>query len=196
MFEIEFPIFAFSHCRDVVAAVSRAGGFGVLGALAFSPAQLELELSWIDANVDGKPYGVDTVIPAKYVGRDEGDLNRDTPDLSVGKVGPRQRLGNQIAERLPPVERVLLGPPVRPIVRLIGPAERDATAAALVEQCNLRARRAYIHGKDVRGHQDNSLPPAPRLRPCRRDAALFVATTRGVLPSGGRLGDDFRHLGR
>ncbi len=37
MFEIEFPIFAFSHCRDVVAAVSRAGGFGVLGALAFGP---------------------------------------------------------------------------------------------------------------------------------------------------------------
>ena len=34
-FGIEFPIFAFSHCRDVVAAVSKAGGFGVLGALAF-----------------------------------------------------------------------------------------------------------------------------------------------------------------
>ena len=44
-FGIEFPIFAFSHCRDVVAAVSRAGGMGVLGALAFSPAQLEIELS-------------------------------------------------------------------------------------------------------------------------------------------------------
>ncbi len=84
MFEIEFPIFAFSHCRDVVAAVSRAGGFGVLGALAFSTEQLELELSWIDDNVDGKPYGVDTVIPAKYVGRDEGDLNRD----QLGKLIP------------------------------------------------------------------------------------------------------------
>ena len=36
-FNIEFPIFAFSHCRDVVAAVSKAGGFGVLGALAFTP---------------------------------------------------------------------------------------------------------------------------------------------------------------
>ena len=58
---IEFPIFAFSHCRDVVAAVSKAGGFGVLGALAFSPDQLEIELSWIDEHVDGKPYGVDFV---------------------------------------------------------------------------------------------------------------------------------------
>ncbi len=67
---IEFPIFAFSHCRDVVAAVSRAGGLGVLGAVAYSPEQLELELKWIDEHVDGKPYGVDTVIPAKYIGKD------------------------------------------------------------------------------------------------------------------------------
>ena len=27
---IEFPMVAFSHCRDVVAAVSKAGGMGVL----------------------------------------------------------------------------------------------------------------------------------------------------------------------
>jgi len=77
LLDIEFPIFAFSHCRDVVAAVSRAGGFGVLGALAFSAEQLELELQWIDENVDGKPYGVDTVIPASYVGRDQGELSRE-----------------------------------------------------------------------------------------------------------------------
>ena len=43
---IELPIFAFSHCRDVVAAVSKAGGYGVLGALAYAPDQLEIELSW------------------------------------------------------------------------------------------------------------------------------------------------------
>jgi len=61
---IEFPIFAFSHCRDVVVAVSRAGGLGVLGALAFSPAELEQELLWIDAHIDGKPYAVDVVMPA------------------------------------------------------------------------------------------------------------------------------------
>ncbi len=73
-FGIEFPIFAFSHCRDVVAAVSKAGGMGVLGALAFSPEQLELELKWIDGHVDGKPYGVDVVIPASYVGKQQGGL--------------------------------------------------------------------------------------------------------------------------
>ena len=68
-FGIEFPIFAFSHCRDVVAAVSRAGGLGVLGALAFTPEELEIELKWIDDNIDGKPYGVDLVMPANYIGK-------------------------------------------------------------------------------------------------------------------------------
>ena len=68
---IEFPLFAFSHCRDVVAAVSKAGGYGVLGALAFSPDQLEIELTWIDEHVDGKPYGVDFAMPEKFVGKGE-----------------------------------------------------------------------------------------------------------------------------
>src|SRR5579863_10047452 len=60
---VEFPLFAFSHCRDVVAAVSRAGGFGVLGATTHSPETIEQELKWIDDHVDGKPYGVDVLIP-------------------------------------------------------------------------------------------------------------------------------------
>ena len=73
MFGIEYPIFAFTHCRDVVAAVSKAGGMGVLGAVGFSPEQLEIELDWIDEHVDGKPYGVDTVMPQKAVDVEGGD---------------------------------------------------------------------------------------------------------------------------
>lgn len=60
------PIFAFSHCRDVVAEATRAGGFGVLGASTFSPEQLEVELAWIDDKVGDRPYGVDVIIPVKY----------------------------------------------------------------------------------------------------------------------------------
>src|SRR4051794_19795584 len=60
---VDFPLFAFSHCRDVVAAVSRAGGFGVLGGATFTPESLEVELQWIDEHVDGKPYGVDILVP-------------------------------------------------------------------------------------------------------------------------------------
>src|SRR3954451_4199269 len=70
---IEFPIFAFTHCRDVVAAVSRAGGFGVLGAVGFTPEQLKTELEWIDEHIGDKPYGVDIVIPGKYEGMGELD---------------------------------------------------------------------------------------------------------------------------
>ena len=64
---IDVPIFAFSHCRDVVAAVTNAGGFGVLGATAHSPARLEIDLAWIDDQVGGRPYGVDLLLPAKFV---------------------------------------------------------------------------------------------------------------------------------
>ncbi|MCE4071516.1 MULTISPECIES: nitronate monooxygenase [Pseudomonas] len=66
MLDIELPIFAFSHCRDVVAEVSRAGGMGVLGIAGFTPERLEEELAWIDAHCAGKPYGVDILIPNRY----------------------------------------------------------------------------------------------------------------------------------
>ncbi|MFC4586406.1 NAD(P)H-dependent flavin oxidoreductase [Sphaerisporangium corydalis] len=119
MFGIELPIFAFSHCRDVVAAVSRAGGMGVLGALYFTPEELEMELKWIDDHVDGKPYGVDVVMPATYAG---ADLGVDSPEELVGRLqgmipeGHRAFVENLLAEHgVPPLAsgadagRVLLG---------------------------------------------------------------------------------------
>jgi NAD(P)H-dependent flavin oxidoreductase YrpB (nitropropane dioxygenase family) len=83
-FGIDFPLFAFSHCRDVVAAVSNAGGFGVLGATAFTPDQLDQELSWIDDHVGGNSYGVDLIVPAKFEGKGEklapGELASRIPE--------------------------------------------------------------------------------------------------------------------
>ena len=78
MLGIEFPLLAFSHCRDVVAAVSRAGGMGVFGAVRYSPEQLRQELTWIDAHCGGKPYGVDLIVPNQFEGKGE---ERDTVDL-------------------------------------------------------------------------------------------------------------------
>ena len=75
MFGIDVPIFAFSHCRDVIAAVCKAGGMGVLGAVAHSPEQLEIDLDWIEAEIGDRPYGVDLIVPAKYAGSDEGGLS-------------------------------------------------------------------------------------------------------------------------
>ena len=68
MFDIEFPLVAFSHCRDVVAAVSKAGGMGVLGAVGHTPEMLEQDLKWIDEHIDGKPYGVDILVPTTFEG--------------------------------------------------------------------------------------------------------------------------------
>jgi len=74
---IDIPIFAFSHCRDVVAAVSKAGGLGVLGAVSHTPEQLEIDLRWIEEEVGDKPYGVDLIVPAKYGGDSDGGYTLD-----------------------------------------------------------------------------------------------------------------------
>lgn len=72
MLGIELPLVAFSHCRDVVAAVTNAGGFGVLGASMHTPEQLEHELAWVDDHVNGRPYGADILVPEKFAGKGEG----------------------------------------------------------------------------------------------------------------------------
>ena len=112
---IEFPIFAFSHCRDVVAAVTNAGGIGVLGALAFSPEQLELELKWIDEHVNGKSYGVDVVIPASHVGSGFEDAGALLPKL-------QEMVPQETKEWIDGVLDELGVPPL--------PTEVDAAAAA------------------------------------------------------------------
>jgi len=71
MLGIEFPLLAFSHCRDVVAAVSKVGGMGVFGAVNLPPERLKEELTWIDDHVDGMPYGIDLIVPNKFEGKGE-----------------------------------------------------------------------------------------------------------------------------
>jgi NAD(P)H-dependent flavin oxidoreductase YrpB (nitropropane dioxygenase family) len=89
MFGIDVPILAFTHCRDVVVAVSKAGGMGVLGAVGHSDRQLEVDLDWIESELGGgQPYGVDLIVPAKYAGSDEGGLK--IADL-VGMIPTQHR---------------------------------------------------------------------------------------------------------
>ena len=71
MFDVEFPLLAFSHCRDVVAAVTNAGGLGVFGAVNLPPDRLQEELAWIDREVSGRPYGVDLIVPNALHGKGE-----------------------------------------------------------------------------------------------------------------------------
>jgi len=138
---IEFPIFAFSHCRDVVAAVSRAGGLGVLGALVFPPEQLEIELKWIDEHVDGKPYGVDVVIPASYEGADLSSLENMIPEAHKEFVAGimkkfnipelpegEQQMEGLLAwsrERATPQVEVALAHPIKLLVNALGAPPKE-----------------------------------------------------------------------
>ncbi|UCE86217.1 MAG: nitronate monooxygenase [Deltaproteobacteria bacterium] len=176
---IDVPIFAFSHCRDVVAAVSRAGGMGVLGALAFSSEQLEIELDWIDEHVDGKPYGVDVVMPASYAGRDQGDFTKDdlermipdehkkyiesvlekyeVPPLPEG-VAPQvdSLLGWSLGGGRSQVE-IGLGHPIRLIVNALGPPPKDVVDKAHAQGVKVaalvgtaaQARKQVEQGVDI-----------------------------------------------
>lgn len=86
MFGIDFPLVAFTHCRDVVVEVSKAGGLGVLGAAGYGPETLEIELSWIDEHIDGKPYGVDLIAPTSMAVTDD-----TTPDETLDMVPGEHR---------------------------------------------------------------------------------------------------------
>ena len=97
MFGIEFPIFAFSHCRDVVAAVSKAGGLGVLGAVAHSDESLEVDLAWIEDEVGDRPYGVDIIIPARYAGDESGGFQ--AADIANLIPGTHREFLDEILER-------------------------------------------------------------------------------------------------
>ena len=81
LLDIEFPLVAFTHCRDVVVAVSKAGGMGVLGAVGHTPEMLEQDLKWIDENIDGKPYGVDVLVPNNFEGKGSSMTSQDLRNM-------------------------------------------------------------------------------------------------------------------
>ncbi len=190
-FGIEFPIFAFSHCRDVVAAVSRAGGMGVLGALAFSPEQLEIELAWIDEHVDGKPYGVDVVMPAKLAEgaadatkeqleamipqrhRDfiEETLSKyDVPKLPDGVAATESLLGWVPASGQSQVD-IALRHPIRLLVNALGPPPLDVV------------ERAHRQGVPVA-----ALVGTPEQAVKQREAGVDIIVASGT-EAGGHTGE-------
>jgi NAD(P)H-dependent flavin oxidoreductase YrpB (nitropropane dioxygenase family) len=63
----EVPVVAFAHTRDVIAAVTNAGGIGVLGAAGIETDALRASIRWIKERVGNKPWGVDLLVPASFV---------------------------------------------------------------------------------------------------------------------------------
>ncbi len=86
---VQVPIFAFSHCRDVVVAVSKAGGFGVYGAGLHSDQQIEEDLRWIEAQLGDRPYGIDLLMPSRYHGSEVGGLSPEQAKATI----PAEYLG-------------------------------------------------------------------------------------------------------
>lgn len=79
---VEHAVFGFTPFPAVAAAISRAGGFGVLGAVRYGAGEeLARDLDWMEEHADGKPYGLDVVMPAKKVeGVTEADIEAMIPE--------------------------------------------------------------------------------------------------------------------
>lgn len=190
---IEFPIFAFTHCRDVVAAVSNAGGFGVLGAVGFTAEQLATELDWIDQHCD-RPYGVDVVIPGKYEGM--GELDPVKLEAELQSMIPEEH--REFARKLLADHGVPELPPEEVAPALLGWTE--ATAAPLIDEAlrhdgvKLIANALGTPPADVIGriHDSGRLvaalcgTPAQAVR--HKNAGVDIIIAQGT-EGGGHTGD-------
>ena len=145
---IEHPIVGFTPSEHVAAAVSRAGGLGVLGCVRFNdPAELDRALDWMDANTGGRPYGINVVMPARVPTEGAArDLNRLIPEAhkdfveqTLLKLGvPPLPDGAQAADGvlgwLHSIARkhveVALTHPARLIANALGPPPPDVIASA------------------------------------------------------------------
>jgi len=166
MFGIEFPILAFTHCRDVVAAVSKAGGLGVLGAVGHSDSGLETDLAWIEAEIGDRPYGVDLIVPARYAGSEEGGL--DVADLVAAIPGAHQEFLDDLMERYQvPEDPDAAGWAIRP-----GEAPFSANRASQQLDIALAHRPSLVA---------NALgpPPSEMVQSCR-EAGVKVAALAGT----------------
>jgi len=192
---IEFPIFAFTHCRDVVVAVSKAGGFGVLGAVGFSPEQLEIELNWIDEHIGDHPYGVDIVIPNKYEGMD-ADMSADELTKLLQDMVPKGHL--DFARKLLTDHGVPLDDEDDNSLQLLGWTEATATPQVEIalrhEKMTLIANALGTPPKDVMdlihnaGRKVAALCGSPYQARKHADAGVDIIIAQGG-EGGGHCGE-------
>ncbi len=159
---VDYPIFAFSHCRDVVAAVSRAGGIGILGAVGFSPEELEEELDWLDEHIGEKTYGVDIVIPQKYEGM--GNKSPEELEAELWKMVPQEHI--DFAQKLLADAGVPEWPDGTKTMGLMG--WTDATATPLLEEA-LRRPKCQIIANAL------GTPPKDKIEMVKRSGKLIGA---------------------
>lgn len=171
-FGIDFAMFAFNYQPDVVIEVCKAGGLGVLGAVRFTPAELREALTYIEANIGGRPYGVDVVMPAKTEAKAGMDVESmhtmlegmipqehkdfvesvldkfEVPKLPEGESAGRDLLSWNDTEAREQVAISLERPDVKLIVNALGPPPKD-----VVEQ----AHQAGVRVAALTGRKDHAL---------------------------------------
>lgn len=194
MFGIDAPIFAFSHCRDVVVEVSKAGGFGVLGLARQNPERVEDELAWIDDHIDGKPYGVDVLMPSTF--EDPGDRKLDIdallPQEHIQFV--RDMLDRAGIPQLPPEEEAELK---REILKGINFTPKESLA--MLEAAMRHPIKAIVNAlgspppelatrAKARGIRLGALAGKPRHAIRHRDAGCDFVVAVGN-EAGGHTGD-------
>ncbi len=186
---IEYPVFGFTPFPAVAAAVSRAGGLGVLGAVRYGAADdLARDLDWLDAHSDGRPYGVDVVMPAKKVeGVSVADVEAMIPEghrrfvadtlaeHGVPEPAPGEESGWRITGWMEEVARsqldVAFGHPVRLLANALGPPPADVV------------ERAHRHGIPVA-----ALAGSARHARHHRDAGIDIVVAQGY-EAGGHTGE-------
>jgi NAD(P)H-dependent flavin oxidoreductase YrpB (nitropropane dioxygenase family) len=175
---LKYPIFAFSKTPAVVAAVSRAGGMGVLGAVAYTTEQLAESLDFVEAHAEGKPFGVDVVMPAKYIGA-ETQAGGPDPAAYEAMIPARHRafieelLARYEVPRLPEGERpwhsllawteevtrpqveLALSRPIKLLANALGPPPKDIVDAAHARGVRVAALTGSID--HARKHRANGV---------------------------------------
>jgi NAD(P)H-dependent flavin oxidoreductase YrpB (nitropropane dioxygenase family) len=172
-FGIQYPIFVFTPSEKVAAAVSKAGGLGVLGCVRFNdPDDLETVLGWMDANTDGTPYGVDIVMPAKIPAEGTaGDITKLIPpahrefvdktlaDLGVPPLPEDQKRSEGVLGWLHSVARshveVALKHPIKLIANALGSPPGDVIDQA--HQAGVPVAALAGSAKHAVRHVDNGV---------------------------------------
>lgn len=169
---LEFPIFAFTHCRDVAAAVSKAGGMGVLGVAGHSLENLRMELDWIESEIGDKPYGVDLLLPAKFVGSESGGLSVSQLDALVPEA--HRRFVNDLLEKygVPPL-----------------PEEKSVRPGFVVGYEQMREVIDLVFDRRIRLIASALGPPPPWMIERGREKGVLVAALAGTVDHARRHRD-------
>ncbi len=185
----EHAVFGFTPFPAVAAAITRAGGFGVLGAVRYTaPDELARDLDWMQEHTEGLPYGLDVVMPAKKVeGVSEADVEamipqghrrfvtellekHQVPQLAQGEA-PGWRITGWMEQVARTQLDVAFDYPIKLLANALGPPPPDVV------------QRAHDHGVLVA-----ALAGSPRHARHHKAAGIDIVVAQGY-EAGGHTGE-------